>query len=258
MSHRHLNTRSGSGAEVYRMMCEAIKAVQKWDEMSWNNSDHTVQPKKKQKKKTRETRLACVNRPLRVLLIHSSSGSKSTRTQTCQETPHRHGSVSSDVLARWRHCMDLFLDLGSNRDWILRLYTASEILNMLKCIIKCKQTTIFYGAVFKTDLILDQNILFQYKNTVLIAFRGLSPFPHTYCATNTNKRTKMQTTIKPRDVSHMCSTASNYCSAAWNYTYMEAQWRRARRCKDAQLHVHLLFVTGFLDGISVCMNVAFP
>lgn len=50
MSHRHLNTLSGSGAEVYRMMCEAIKAAQKLDEMSWNNSDHTVQPKKKTKK----------------------------------------------------------------------------------------------------------------------------------------------------------------------------------------------------------------
>lgn len=49
MSHRHLNTLSGSGAEVYRMMCEAIKAAQKLDEMSWNNSDHTAQPKKKKK-----------------------------------------------------------------------------------------------------------------------------------------------------------------------------------------------------------------
>lgn len=72
MSHRHLNTLSGSGAEVYRMMCEAIKAAQKWDEMSWNNSDHTAQTPPK-KRKTREKRLACVNRPLRVLLIHSSS-----------------------------------------------------------------------------------------------------------------------------------------------------------------------------------------
>lgn len=142
MSHRHLNTLSGSGAEVYRMMCEAIKAAQKWDEMSWNNSDHTVQPKKK-KKKTGETRLACVNRPLRVLLIHSSSGSQSTRARMCQETPHCHGSVSSDVLARRRHCMDPLLDLRSNRNWILRLYTASEILDMLQCVIKRRQTTMF-------------------------------------------------------------------------------------------------------------------
>ena len=60
MSHHHFSTLSfpESGAEVYRMMCEAIKTVQQWDGMTVNIRDHTVEPS------SAEQRLARVHRPL--------------------------------------------------------------------------------------------------------------------------------------------------------------------------------------------------
>lgn len=153
LSHHHLYAVCFLGGG---MMCEAIKTVQQWLNMSWNNCDHTVE-------------LSGAEASL-------SEWENNYSRRLCTLIAHRPLKCRAET------------ERDSDSRWMSMLYTVPEILKMLKSISYCKQATMQCDLVlFLSNLTINSNKAFLSMNRFIL---------HMCCTTNPNKGGRTLNTIK--------------------------------------------------------------